>query len=148
MSEDKSQKQSDLEKKLVDTTPEQGRRRLLKKSVAIPVIMTLSSGAALARTSNLVGPITDLNEAVKDPEGNLYCVLPDIHDPLRDDESIDPVDLGSNPTVTVNPIQDESGNPDLQAQANACFTTPSGGGILVSSNAWISVGPKVGITNI
>lgn len=116
--------------------PESSRRRLLKGTVAIPVIMTLHSGAALARTSNLVGPTQDINSAMKDENGDLYCVHP------SSDGNADtiPVDLGTSPTATANPINDANGVSDLQAQATAC---ENGGGILVSATAWSSVGPKL-----
>ncbi|MEK6736081.1 MAG: hypothetical protein AABY47_05890, partial [Pseudomonadota bacterium] len=76
MSEDNFQKQTThLNKNSLDKVPEHGRRRLLKSTVAIPVVMTLYSGAALARTSNLVSPITDLSSAAKGGTSeDLLCV--------------------------------------------------------------------------
>ena len=139
MSEKQSNKQESEPlslKEQAGNLPESSRRRLLKGTVAIPVIMTLHSGAALARTSNLVGPTQDINSAVKDESGDLYCVHP------SSDGNADtiPVDLGTSPTVTVNPINNASGVSDLQAQATAC---ENGGGILVSATAWSSIGPKL-----
>ena len=49
-------------------TPKKNRRRLLKYAVAIPVVMTLHSGAALAartRTSNYVPAEHFIDRAVK-----------------------------------------------------------------------------------
>ncbi|SEO13145.1 hypothetical protein SAMN05216404_11225 [Nitrosospira multiformis] len=138
MSEKQSNKQQ-LEpltlKEQAGNLPEPSRRRLLKGTVAVPIIMTLHSGAALARTSNLVGPTEDINSAMKE-NGDLYCVHP------SSDGSANtiPVDLGTSPTATINPITDANGAPDLQAQATACR---NGGGILVSATAWSSVGPKL-----
>ena len=52
-----------------------------------------------------------------------------------------PVDLGTSPTATINPIKGADGKtPDLQAQATAC---DAGQGILVSATAWGSVQPKL-----
>lgn len=137
MSEKESNKQESEPfslKEQADNLPESSRRRLLKGTVAIPVIITLHSGAALARTSNLVGPTEDTNSAAKDENGDLYCVHPE------GDANTIPVDLGTSPTATVHPINDANGGPDLQAQAIACKNE---GGILVSATAWSSVGPKL-----
>ena len=139
MSEKESNKQESEPfslKEQADNLPESSRRRLLKGTVAIPVIMTLHSGAALARTSNLVGPTEDINSAAKDENQDLYCVHP------SSDGNADtiPVDLGTSPTATVHPINDANGAPDLQAQATACKNE---GGILVSATAWSSVLPKL-----
>jgi hypothetical protein len=139
MSEKQSNKQQSEPLRLkeqADASPESSRRRLLKGTMAIPVIMTLHSGAALARTSNLVGPTQDINSAMKDGNGDLYC----IHPSGDGDASSVPVDLGTSPTATINPIKDSKGHPDLQAQAAACDT---GQGILVSATAWSSVHPKL-----
>lgn len=147
MSADKLQKQSDQTKDASIVSPERSRRRMLKNTMAVPIIMTLGSGSALARTSNLVGPITDPNEAMKDANGDLYCVHPDPNDEDRDVSITDPVDLGKDPHATVKPIalEDQDGNPipgthDLSTQAMDC---ESRNGILVSMNAWNSVGPKL-----
>ena len=143
MSEKQSNKQQSEPLRLkeqVGNLPESSRRRLLKGTVAIPVIMTLHSGAALARTSNLVGPTQDINSAMKtEPAagGDLYCV----HPSSDGNASTIPVDLGTSPTATINPIKGADGKtPDLQAQATACDT---GQGILVSATAWGSVQPKL-----
>ena len=141
MSEKQSNKQQSEPLRLkeqADNSPESSRRRLLKGTMAIPVIMTLHSGAALARTSNLVGPTQDINSAAKvDPGGDLYCV----HPGSDGDISTIPVDLGTSPTATVNPIKAADGRtPDLQAQATAC---QNGDGIMVSATAWTSVQPKL-----
>jgi hypothetical protein len=143
MSEKQSNKQQSEPLRLKEQTeqagdlPESSRRRLLKGTVAIPVIMTLHSGAALARTSNLVGPTQDVNNAAKDSNGDLYCV----HPGSDGNASTIPVDLGTSPSATINPIKGKDGKtPDLQAQATACET---GQGILVSATVWGSVQPKL-----
>ena len=118
--------------------PESRRRRFLKGTVAIPVIMTLHSGAALARTSNLVGSTQDIVSAMTDANGDLFCVHPGSNGGSTSDN---PVDLGDHPSATVNPIKAANGTtPDLQAQATSC---KNGGGILVSATAWTSIGPRV-----
>ena len=141
MSEKQSNKQEPEPlslKEQAGNLPESSRRRLLKGTVAIPIIMTLHSGAALARTSNLVGPTEDINSAMKeDGTGDLYCVYSSSDDAYT---GTGPVDLGNSPTATVYPINDANGAPDLQAQATRC---KSEGGILVSATAWSSVGPKL-----
>jgi hypothetical protein len=117
-------------------SPESSRRRLLKGTMAIPVIMTLHSGAALARTSNLVGPTLDTATAVKDGNGDLYCVFP-----TDGAASGNPVDLGVSPTVTTNHLTDATGAIDLKAEADACH---NGGGIMLSATAWASIAPRFG----
>ncbi|WP_107762196.1 hypothetical protein [Nitrosospira multiformis] len=139
MSEKQSNKQESEPlslKEQAGNLPESSRRRLLKGTVAIPIIMTLRSGAALARTSNLVGPTEDINSAQKDENGDLYCV----HPSSEAYTGTGPVDLGASPTATVNPINDANGVTDLQAQATAC---QNGGGVLISATAWSSVLPKL-----
>ena len=149
MSEEKIQGQTGqiIPTKQTSTAPQPARRRLLKSTVAIPVIMTLHSGAALARTSNLVGPINDLTVAAKDENGNLYCVHPDPNDPLRDTTSTEPVDLGHAPYATVSQTKDEGGipiEPNLNDQMDICTNNGINNGILVSANAWLnSIGEKV-----
>lgn len=115
-----------------------GRRRLLKSTLAIPVIMTLHSGAALARTSNLVGPTSDTTSAAKDANGDLLCVSPD----SDGDISTIPVDLGTTPSATVrSQIAEADGTPNLDGQATEC---QANNGFLVSATAWNSIGPLIG----
>lgn len=134
MSKDKFQKQSDSIKDSSTVSPEHNRRRLLKNTVAIPIIMTLSSSVAaqVARTSNLVTPIENLDVAAKNTNGDLLCVHP------GPDGSVDvvnerPVDLGTLPSVTV----DSADSADLQA--SACQRE---GGILISATAYASLSGK------
>jgi hypothetical protein len=77
--------------------PAMNRRRLLKVAVATaPVIATLPSGAALARSSNLIGPTSGPGT---DPEGRTLC--------LKFGESVDGmIDLGATPSGRVTAIQD------------------------------------------
>lgn len=130
MSEDKLQKQSVLEKNSPDATSQQRRRRLLKKSIAIPIIMTLNSGAALARTSNLTGD-AEGNYAILTNNLNqsqLICAQPDL---AEDQSSAPPYDLGIAPQATL-------GDPNLSLddQAVACR---NGGGIVLSASAFTSL---------
>ncbi len=134
MSEDKFQKQSDPIKDSSTVSPEHDRRRLLKNTVAIPIIMTLSGNVAaqVARTSNLVTPVEDVDIAAKNANGNLLCVHP------GPDGSVDvvnerPVDLGTLPSVTVD------GADNVNLQASACQRE---GGILISATAYTSLSGK------
>lgn len=112
--------------------PQPARRRLLKSTVAIPVIMTLHSGAALARTSNLVGAVTDLDSAAKKmndlEQARIVCVNPG-DGPIE--ESSSTYDLGMNPTAALG-----DASQDLATQAENCQT---GGGILISVTAFQSL---------
>ncbi|SDW23493.1 hypothetical protein SAMN05216317_103109 [Nitrosomonas eutropha] len=111
--------------------PQPARRRLLKSTVAIPVIMTLHSGAALARTSNLVGAVTDPNAAamVTDDLGQqIVCVNPG-DGPIEAGSST--YDLGISPTAALGDVSQ-----DLATQAQNCQT---GGGILISATAFTSL---------
>ncbi|SFU65154.1 hypothetical protein SAMN05216339_10664 [Nitrosomonas eutropha] len=112
--------------------PQPTRRRLLKSTVTIPVIMTLHSGAALARTSNLVGAVTDLDSAAKKmndlEQARIVCVNPG--DGLIE-ESSSTYDLGMNPTAVLG-----EASQDLETQAQNC---QAGGGILISATAFTSL---------
>lgn len=141
MSEKQSNKQQSEPLRLEEQAgnlPESSRRRLLKGTAVIPIIMTLHSGAALARTSNLVGPTTDINSAEKDMNGDLYCV----HSSSDGNASTIPVDLGSNPYATVKTKAADGTRLGLAAQQTDCQSVQNG--FLVSTTAWISVGPKIG----
>lgn len=102
MSEKRTPQSTDLEKtqQRTNAAPQPARRRLLKGSVAIPVIMTLHSGAALARTSNLVNPVHNVNEAAtmavdEVSEQQIVCAVPD---ETQDQSGAPPYDLGEVPT--------------------------------------------------
>ena len=56
-----------------DTGPSPRRRRLIKAAVAAPSVFTLYSGAALARSSNMVGTTDDVDRAIKTDNGDLAC---------------------------------------------------------------------------
>ena len=148
MNEEQLHKQAEQDllelKASADKPLENKRRRLIKgAAAAIPVIMTLHSGAALARTSNLVGPFqyTSLEEleagAAKDG-GDLICLQPGVDSgPVPDGDGT--IDLGTSFGYTTDSTQ-LNGEPDLVTQAKVC---QGGGGILVSVNAWGSIMPKI-----
>ncbi|MFO7579564.1 MAG: hypothetical protein R6W74_05070 [Nitrosomonas halophila] len=106
------------------------RRRLLKGTVAIPVIMTLHSGAALARTSNLVGAVNSVEEAAKIvndlEQEQVVCAMPDL---LEDQSLAPPYDLGEAPQAF---LADEGGATDPCAPD----------GIMISATAFTSLQAK------
>lgn len=97
--------------------PQPTRRRLLKSTVAIPVIMTLHSGAALARTSNMLTPV-EAGDAVQIGDPPKYVCVDTVS------EEGPPYDVGDMPTAT------------LVDNAENC-RAPTG--ILVSSTAYTSL---------
>lgn len=113
--------------------PQLKRRRLLKSTVAIPVIMTLSSGAALARTSNLVGAVDTVEQAAKvglPGEEQIVCAIPD---PVGQTEP--PFDLGTSPQAIYGKAGDS-----LEVQAAFCQNEK--GGILISMTAFTSLNER------
>jgi hypothetical protein len=146
----------DLEQtqQLTNAAPQPVRRRLLKGSVAIPVIMTLHSGAALARTSNLVSETkTTLEEIAVDNEGNYVCAISD------GEEAVDgKYDLGLTPNYepispvkhvsqvnTLGEVNSKDHMPDsqyrtLEEVAELC---DGHGGILVSQSAYNSIAGRL-----
>jgi len=119
------------------TSARNNRRKLLKSVVAVPVVMTLQSGAALARTSNMVGLVTDPNQAAKNLEGNrVVCLEPD--PPKMEQVEAPPYDLGENPSGYLV----EAG-PSIEEQTNTCL---NGGGIIVSANAFASIEDRINFT--
>lgn len=129
MSENEKQKQpvsSETNHQQVVNAPQPARRRLLKSTIAIPVIMTLHSGAALARSSNLVGAV-DAGSAHK-VDDKYVCVKGAT--PIEDGSST--YDLGEPPVATLS----------LEDTADSCQNQA---GILISSAAYTSLAGK-GIT--
>ncbi|CAE6501051.1 MAG TPA: hypothetical protein DEO56_11930 [Nitrosomonas nitrosa] len=126
MSEDKVKKQTDLGRDSPDNTLQQSRRRLLKNSVAIPVIMTLSSGAAHAVTSNLVSPSeTDIFMV----DEQVACF--DIEEAVVIDDLHTKYDLGESNSITYT----------LEEDVMACSNRQDmyGPGIVISSAAYSSL---------
>ena len=139
MSEKRTSQSADLEQTQQPTNaaPQAARRRLLKGSVAIPVIMTLHSGAALARTSNLASGV-DANEAYtmqSGIEGQDQIVCAELDSPGQEEP---PYDLGEFPTATLG-----DGSLSLGDQGVIC---QDGGGIMISATAATSLIAK-GMTN-
>ena len=141
-----------------DHSLKNNRRKLLKGTIAIPVIMTLHSGAALARSSNLVGAVTRKKDAAK-IDGNIICVRPGDFDSTADLNG-DPADIGETPYATYNSsltkvkkrngedVLDANNNPimvpDKKAQKEDCLSKP---GIMVSATAWTSIATVTGVPN-
>lgn len=128
-------------KALANKPTENKRRRLIKGAVAIPVIMTLQSGAALARTSNLVGPLEgdiaddSVHVATRDTVNGrqIVCAHPD---DFEDQSGAPPYDLGNAPMGHLEPNFDSNGNAiSLNDQANNCR---GGGGLVISATAFSS----------
>jgi hypothetical protein len=122
----------------------QKRRMLLKGGAALPVVMTLYSGAALARTSNITGEAASITEAVfvnmvNGPQ--LLCVLPK--------EKLDSgaYDLGDTPGYTlitepvINPLTDDPATilTKKNEQLENCHML---GGIMISGAAFTSIAAK------
>lgn len=114
--------------------PQPARRRLLKSTVAIPVIMTLHSGAALARTSNLAGAETTLDNVAGD-DSDVFCAR--VVDQLPEGA----YDLGNAPSFTRISRQKDGGiNRTPQEIIDACQQH----GIILSSGAYNSIGGRTG----
>jgi hypothetical protein len=122
----------------------QKRRMLLKGTAALPVVMTLYSGAALARTSNITGEAASVTEAVFVNMGNgpqLLCVLP------KDKLDNGAYDLGDTPGYTlitnppINPLTDDPATilAKKNAQLENCHLL---GGIMISGAAFTSIAAK------
>ncbi|HQU62251.1 MAG: hypothetical protein R3E36_06050 [Nitrosomonas sp.] len=122
----------------------QKRRMLLKGGAALPVVMTLYSGAALARTSNITGEAASITEAVFVNMGNgpqLLCVLPK--------EKLDngAYDLGDTPGYTlitnppIDPLIDDPATvlAKKNDQLAECHML---GGIMISGAAFTSIAAK------
>jgi hypothetical protein len=117
------------------------RRRLLKVAVATaPAIATLSSGAALARSSNLIGPTTGLGT---DAMGRTQCLKIPI-----DGTTGGMVDLGVPPTGHVTLITERDyrlspqGSADTITEKQMCQL---GGDYYYKSSGWEEVTVPRGI---
>jgi len=143
MTDEKKLKQAQIEplasKAPVDSLSRNKRRRLLKGVVALPVIMTLHSGAALARTSNMVGDSPSSGDAQIDMEGRLLCAHPD---PTETQVVGGPYDLGMTPSGHYEPHMDINNVPiSLDDQAINCR---AGGGVVISGIAFTSIMSRSG----
>lgn len=137
MSEEKIQQPvaSDMKNDGLAVAPQLKRRRLLKSTVAIPVIMTLSSGAALARTSNLAGAVGPVENAATvtnaENQPQIVCVIPDQGE---DQSAAPPYDLGTSPQAILGPAD--------QSLADQAVFCQGQGGILISATAFASLQGK------
>lgn len=148
MTEEKIQGQTDQIITAGQTAaPQPARRRLLKSTVAIPVIMTLHSGAALARTSNLAGAETtfemdDIPDEVAGDSSDVFCAR--VEEQLPEGA----YDLGETPLFTRISRQKDGGiNRTPQEIIDACQQQPQPG-IILSSGAFNSIGGRTGWTEL
>ncbi len=144
MTEEQLNKQTEQQeiKVSADKLPENNRRRLIKGAAAVvPVIMTLHSGAALARTSNLVGAIegdipdgSDHVATMNLGDGpRVVCVYPD---DSEDQSLAPPYDLGEAPMGKLIRNFKKDGTPlSLNKQAKRCRNQ---GGLVISATAFSS----------
>ena len=89
------------------TTPKMSRRKLLRSAVVgMPAVLTLHSGAALARSSNIVGMAP---AGTRDLDGNALCLDTRLADPVWESNQ---VDLGEPAQATVNVVSDRVYYPD------------------------------------
>jgi len=139
-----------------DKLSKRQRRRLIKSAAALPVVLTLHSGAAMARSSNIMGEALSVETAVfVDPDSpKLLCVLPegqldtgayDLGDPM-----VDPV-LITEPPINPKKNYDKVVLPNMNEQLANCKKRqhPITGvnGIMISANAaFTSLAAKTGIT--
>ena len=144
----------------VDRPESAGRRALLRKGVtAMPAILTLHSGAALARSSNLISAAP----GSRDGNGDVWCMDTSTADYYPDSGKYDIGDPGFA-NVNVLPDTDYYSGPGLSGDVKTadefCASggvrnyKPLGGGsketatlqspgIVVSSNAYNSVATRV-----
>lgn len=117
------------------------RRMLIKGTVAVPVILTLHSGAALARSSNLVSAVESTEAAtveVMEGQPQVICVKG------AEDLGANVYDLGDPPQAMAELetyIESDTAEESIRLQGENCV---AGNGIMVSANAWTSIGPKIG----
>jgi len=139
------QLKQDATGKQITAAPQSARRKLLKSTVAIPIIMTLHSGAALARSSNLTGAEINLENAAGDND-NVFCALPE--------EQIDggAYDLGDQPSYTpISKYKDVDGTPTERTSEEImgeCSQQLPNGGIIISAGAFNSIGGRTGWTEL
>ncbi len=105
-----------------------GRRKLLKGTSAIPVVLTLHSGASMAVTSNLVGK-TGFRDAAMNGDGDRFCV--DYESPVGEK-----YDLGTSPHATLI-----DGSKPNKTQRELCNKK---GGIWMSAIAFNSIANRPG----
>lgn len=133
------QLKQDATGKQITAAPQSARRKLLKSTVAIPIIMTLHSGAALARSSNLTGAEINLENAAGD-ESDVFCAL------SEEQTEGGAYDLGDSPSYTRIPRQTDEGiNKGDEDIIQECTNN---GGIIISAGAFNSIGGRTGWTEL
>ena len=156
MTEEQLHKQTEQEqielKALVDKSPKNKRRRLLKAAVAIPVIMTLSSGATAARSSNLVKAADSAEAYISEEVLNqprVACVksanslgddIYDLGDPVKATADLEPY-IDPDPDLSLGLTPGQSRIETIRLQGENCETV--NGGIMITTSAWDSVGVKI-----
>lgn len=121
----------------------QKRRQLLKGTVALPVVITLHSGAALARSSNIIKEAEDVSKAVFVETVNgpqLLCIMP------KATFNDGTYDIGDNPTyflVTEPKIElnaaDQVIHDKKLKQMESCHLM---GGIMISGLGFTSIAAR------
>lgn len=133
------QLKQDATGKQITAAPQSARRKLLKSTVAIPIIMTLHSGAALARSSNLTGAEINLENAAGD-ENDVFCAQPE------EQPEGGAYDLGDSPSYTRIPRQTDEGiNKGDEDIIQECTDN---GGIIISAGAFNSINGRTGWTEL
>ena len=154
---DKVQSMKDRNDKTETEPVSMGRRALLRRGLtAMPAILTLQSGAALARTSNLVSAAPTGTTI----DGYTYCL--DTNSVYPATESGQVYDLGEPPRATVNRITPREYHIDSNrgsAEISEGVMCEQGGvyyykdtvdggwkpvelpyrGIVISNGAWVSI---------
>lgn len=142
MSEREIQEQVDravADKQITPSSVQSRRRKLLKSTVAIPVIMTLHSGAALARSSNMAGAEINLENAAGD-ENDVFCAA--VEGEVVEGSN----DLGDNPSYIRISRQAEGGT--NRSEEDILQECAAQNGIIISSGAFNSIAGKTGWTEL
>jgi hypothetical protein len=118
-------------------TPKMSRRKLLRSAaVGMPAVLTLHSGAALARSSNIVGMAP---AGTRDLEGNALCLDTRLADPLWESNQ---VDLGEPAQGTVNVVSERIYYPDKNKSGtphSADMICKNGGTYYYHEDGWHEV---------
>ena len=123
----------------------QKRRTLLKGTAALPVVITLYSGSALARSSNIMGEAASVSEAVfvNTIDGpQLLCVKPveKFDNGTYDIGDMPSYMLTSEPKIQLN----ESEQVIMMKKAQQMDNCHLLGGIMISATAFTSIAAKTG----
>ena len=155
MSKEVNAKETTVQGNGTATTPKMSRRALLRSAaVGMPAVLTLHSGAALARSSNIVGIAPP---GTRDEAGDALCLDTRLAEPLWESNQ---VDLGEPAEAKVNVLSERVYYPEMNAGGtphNADLICNKGGtfyyqqdgddipvklpanGVIVSATAMVSV---------